>query len=201
MSADVLLLAAGRSSRFDGIKQLADLNGKLLINHVIDNLKQIKAKNIYVALGANADKILPVLTTKTTPFICNNWHLGMGHSLADAIVKIKNNNDVQGLLIALVDQALIPHSHYQQLQETHLKHPKKIIATKANKKIMPPVIFPKEFFNSLTELTGDKGANNIIKNNINEVILVECHNAIHDIDTFEDYTNTLLEFNRNKEQV
>ena len=239
MSVDILLLAAGKSSRFNGIKQLADFDGELLINYVINNFAVMPFNTLYLALGANADKILPELRinlntkliAKLSPITCNNWSLGMGNTISDAVSYIDEQKQKQkqspnqsltqstpqlanqatgnklvsqsrALLITLADQPLIPSSHYQALYKKHLAHPEKIITTQAVGKLMAPVIFPSRYFSQLTKLSGHKGAQLLINLYSQETLSVQCDQAMADIDTVDDLQTRLLALNkRSKHEV
>ncbi|SFB96533.1 nucleotidyltransferase family protein [Pseudoalteromonas denitrificans] len=185
MSFDVVILAAGKSTRFNGIKQLAEIEDTNMINFCINKFSQIDIDDIYVALGANSEKILPSLSLNCTPIMSENWHLGLGHTISDIIKKlsIKSNH----LLLCLGDQVLIPQAHYQKLiNESHTNR-QKIIATLSQNKMMAPAIFPKSYFRELEKLFGDKGAGCLMRENAHNVICIECNHAKLDIDTQEEY--------------
>ncbi|TPH16407.1 nucleotidyltransferase family protein [Litorilituus lipolyticus] len=184
MSVNILILAAGASNRFKGCKQLATIQGKTMLEHTITRLSSLN-KKIYVALGANKDSIMPHLNTSITTIACANWQLGMGHTIAQACEKI--NLEKSAILIALADQVLIPTSHYLALLQAQITYPNKIIVTTAGDKVMAPAIFPTQYVEQLKGLTGDKGAQKIIKNNLAQCHFVPCQKAQYDIDTQEDY--------------
>ncbi|WP_111979434.1 nucleotidyltransferase family protein [Algibacillus agarilyticus] len=71
---DVLILSAGQSSRFKGIKQLAKFEGQTLLNRTIT---QVSLGNVYlnqchVVLGANAEQIAPTIAPTITRTITPN---------------------------------------------------------------------------------------------------------------------------------
>jgi len=182
---NTVILAAGKSVRFKGIKQLAVINNTSMLNFCISKLQSINCGNTYVVLGANIEKILNSLPLDVIPLVSPNYHLGLGHTISDLITKLENT--CEHVLICPADQILIPESHYKQLVTASLGSPDKIIVTLSNKKHMAPAIFPKKYFKDLINLKGDKGAGVFFKKYKNEIVSVSCEQAKFDIDTQEDY--------------
>ena len=56
-SIAILVLAAGKSSRMKGIKQLLKIDNKTLLEHTLEEAKKVNSKNVFCVLGANAEKI------------------------------------------------------------------------------------------------------------------------------------------------
>ena len=54
-----LVLAAGRGSRFGSAKQLADLDGRPLLEHAIEAMTSSDVDRVVVVLGAGADDVAP----------------------------------------------------------------------------------------------------------------------------------------------
>jgi molybdenum cofactor cytidylyltransferase len=200
---NIVLLAAGKGLRFQQsytdakktiqIKQLANLNGMPMIRHSINQLRPLTSdnnisnstsNNIYVALGANHQKISAELPEDVTPLLTKNFYLGMGHTITESVTRIADESS--HILIALADQVLIDSHHYQQLINKSLAEPEKIIATLSDNKMMAPAIFPKMYFSELMKLQGDKGAGSLLKRKTNQVITHPCSAAEFDIDTLAD---------------
>lgn len=194
MPVSALLLAAGSSQRFMGIKQLAHLGNKTIIEASTQSLLTLGFKQVYVALGAHIASIKPKIPTKANVLYCCQWQQGMGKTIAQAIANISKHE--QHILIALADQVLVPASHIEQLLALSKKNPEKIIATKANNIVVPPVIFPKKYHKDLIKLTQDKGAISIIKANEESVIYSQCPAAIVDIDTQQDLVELKAKLNK-----
>jgi len=202
---NIVLLAAGKGLRFQQsctdakkaiqIKQLANLNGMPIIRHSINQLHPLASENsitcnLYVALGANHQKISAELPEDVTPLVTENSSLGMGHTIADSVTQIADKSS--HILVCLADQVLIDTQHYQQLINKSLAEPDKIIATFSENKMMAPAIFPKMYFTELAKLHGDRGAGSLLKRNSNNVITHPCPKAEFDIDTWADLEHISL---------
>lgn len=207
MRVNIILLAAGKGERFlqscpnktgrDSIKQLAQLSGSPLINHVIGQLnpllEQMQVKTLFVTLGANKNAIQTMLPSGVSVIASSKWTQGMGHSLAESVLSIHAQSS--HVLIALADQALVCSEHYQAMLEQCIHNPTKIIATHCSEKLMAPAIFPQQFFTELTHLQGDKGAGKLLQKYAAHVHAIPNTEAKSDIDTFEDLAkaNQILE--------
>ncbi|MGB0833884.1 MAG: nucleotidyltransferase family protein [Psychrobium sp.] len=184
MPLNAIVLAAGKSTRFNGIKQLANLNGESLVNHTIARVDCPTINRVFVTLGAHSCRVMSQLPTHVSPLISQNWELGLGHSLADSVEQL---SDFSGrLMVCLADQVAVQNEHYRQLTALSQQQPDAIIASSVNDRPCVPAIFPKRFFDSLTQLTGDQGAKELLKQHAADVVTVDCPCAQQDIDTNED---------------
>lgn len=108
----VILLAAGKSSRFEDIKLIAPVNVQTkiktkiktetinqvkstpLIQHVFENLMALVAKelikkgNLHIATGEYHEKLLAVIDKKLSIIHCPEAHLGVGHTIAQSVENV-----------------------------------------------------------------------------------------------------------------
>ena len=189
MKTELLLLAAGQSKRFSGVKQLADIQGQPMICHCLSAYFQGKnwlegLDNGVVVLGANAGLIQKVLLNQIQVYLANSWQQGMGHSLAESMPSL--SNETSHVFIGLADQVAITPLHIRQLLETSAKYPERIIAAEYAGRVGVPAIFPHQYFTQLAKLTGDKGAKALLEHSADQVIKVPLPEAAFDIDTVDD---------------
>lgn len=184
----VLVLAAGKSSRMNDIKQLLKINNKTLLDHTLETTQKVIPENIFCVLGANAEKIQKVISSKNIQFIYNkHFETGLSSSIVAGIEYFKIEKiDIDGVLILLADQPEI-NSEYLNLLITKFKENNKIIASNYHQKAGVPAIFPKQYFEKLILLTGDKGAKVFLQNHLPEIIILKRNQSFKDIDTPEDY--------------
>jgi CTP:molybdopterin cytidylyltransferase MocA len=187
----VLIMAAGGSTRFKGIKQIASLSPSQRLNEVTNDspksneslltqayFKHMRAgfNQVSVVLGANAELVQTYLPKNTNCILAKDWHLGLGHSIACAVKQIPEG--LSHLCIALADQAALKPSHFTAMIAQAKAHPDCVIAARygANKSNQPgnnlkdaspalgvPCIFPKKYFAQLLKLEGDKGARDLLR--------------------------------------
>ncbi|MHA7129818.1 nucleotidyltransferase family protein [Algoriphagus namhaensis] len=190
---DVLLLAAGESSRMERSKALLDWQGEPLISFQIHKLQAL-CLPISVVLGGYADQIQPLLKELSIKSFFNpDWQEGMGTSLAFGLSKLLEvAPETEGILVYLVDQPLIALEDLRELIKTHIKNPEKIIISRSTQGWSgPPAIFPRNFFPELSQLEGDEGAKPLVKKHSDSVVFYSCYSSMEDMDTPEAYRNLL----------
>src|SRR5580704_8064667 len=77
----IIILAAGSSSRFNGIKQLAVDREKTLIRHAVLEAR-LAEKNTIVVVGANFESVVNELADLDARVVLNSsWQEGMSSSI------------------------------------------------------------------------------------------------------------------------
>jgi CTP:molybdopterin cytidylyltransferase MocA len=77
-----LVLAAGASERFGGRKQLAELDGRPLLEHALIAMAGAPLDRVVVVLGAHADEVAErVPLHGAEAVVCESWADGLGTSL------------------------------------------------------------------------------------------------------------------------
>ena len=198
----ILLLAAGGSTRMGDPKQLLSWGSKTLIEYQIEILQ--KTENpVNVVLGSNADQIIPITEKYNVPIFQNyHWKDGMGSSIAAGMNGLTRKfPQTDGVLIALVDQPLVPIEHFKNILKSFHPGEQQIIASlSATGWKGVPVLFDKQYFNELQNLTGKEGAKKIIQQHNQAVKYVECGNLLEDMDTPEAYQKMLKIFQSQTEK-
>lgn len=193
----ILILAAGKSSRMNSIKQLEKIDGKTLLEITLNKIKSIYSSTIFCVLGANSDKIKSEINTKNIQFIKNdNFENGLSSSIVSGINYFKKKElNFDGVFILLADQPAIEITYLENMLHLFLENKDTIIASNYGLKLGVPVIFPKKYFSKLLLIKGDKGAKEFINNRIEKVLTPKQKTNFLDIDTKEDlqlYKNSIL---------
>ncbi len=183
-----VVLAAGASKRMEAIKQLLPWQGSTLLGHVLSQLRQSDACDVFLVLGAYETEILKHIDTTNIRLIRNDaWTSGMGSSISKAIDFIGKNQLVyDGLLLAVSDQPLIDVDHYNKLINSCINN-KRIIASCYKNDLGVPAVFGSVYFGELQSLQGDTGAKSIIKKHLDHLILMDAPDGEIDLDTKERY--------------
>lgn len=180
----VILLAAGGSRRLGKAKQMLSYRDQPLLVCAAEQALSLDL-SVYVILGKNPVQLGQQLTPLPVKTIINPiWQQGISSSIQCGLQHI--NDSVDGTLFMLCDQPFIPLTHYQALLRLAVENPQKIIATQyplGHSGV--PAVIPHRFFSELLQLSGDKGAQKIIKQHANDVISLFCQEAAWDIDTAE----------------
>lgn len=174
------VLAAGASSRFGSAKQLAVVDGKALIEHVQIVLLESTADEVIVVLGCNHTEIEKHILPEFTAINNDNWEEGIGSSVRLA-VQSAFSADATHLLLLVCDQPYVSTCLIDRILSTSKFEESKIIACRYGDTFGVPALFPREYFASLNELKGDKGAKSVIKAS-QRVEFVEFPEGLIDID-------------------
>jgi len=160
----ILVLAAGKSSRMNSIKQLEKINHKTLLDITLDTIKSIYSDEIYCVLGANSDTIKQAINTKNIQFIENtNFEAGLSSSIIAGINYFKEKKiNFDAIFILLADQPAIDVTYLKGMLSIYEQNKDRIIASNYGKKLGVPAIFPKKYFPDLLLIKGDKGAKEFI---------------------------------------
>ncbi|MEE3046693.1 MAG: nucleotidyltransferase family protein [Pseudomonadota bacterium] len=181
MMIAAIILAAGQSKRFGRCKQLANFNGKSLLNHAIDEVRQAVSGPIYVVLGASRDEIAPTITTDVEVVVNSNWTSGMGSSIAVGVACAARQNDLDGILIAVCDQVRVTQQDYRHLTDRF--DGRSVISAQYGSANGVPAIFPRSMFSALEKLDGEIGARRILNKESSPVTKIPMDHAGFDVDT------------------
>lgn len=180
-----IVLAAGASTRFGGIKQLVRIDGRPLLHTTVSRAVEIAGAATIVVLGAHAAELAPLLThTPATVVINRDWREGIGSSIRAGIARLPAG--CSGVLLALADQAAVTAQDLQRLVSAWRRQPDYVVASLYAGAVGVPAIFPRSRFRELGELRGDLGARMLLRRNPDRVVRVPMESAALDIDTPED---------------
>lgn len=184
-----LILAAGESSRMGTPKQLLPWRETTLLGNCIENARKVCGKDVFVVLGAHAERIKKnTNTTNVTSIENNTYSTGLGSSISCGITHLQESvHDCQGVLILLCDQPLIDVAYLGAMIATFKKDKKGIVATSYANRVGVPAIFDAKYFVALKELKKDYGAKKILEKFKDDVVAILPKGKEQDIDTIEAY--------------
>lgn len=182
MTVVALVLAAGQGSRFGADKRSASLpDGRSLLAHSVERaLAVFDEVRVVLRDGERAEAF-------GLPAGCRVIHspqaaLGMGHSLAAGAASLVDSQ-AQALAILLGDMPWIAPETLRALSD----------AASASSILFPifdgqrghPVLFGREFWPALTQLTGDEGARAVVQANRGRCVTLDVNDAgvLRDVDT------------------
>ena len=163
-----IILAAGRSSRFDAdpdeTKLSALLSGKPLVRHVAEAALASRARPILVVTGHASPKIEAALADLDLSFVANpNYQTGLSSSLKAGIVALPET--VGGAIILLADMPRVSGDLIDRLIqafETSIERPLAVAPT-CSGSLGNPVLIGRPLFDSVAHLEGDRGARLLIE--------------------------------------
>ena len=153
-----LVLAAGASTRFGAQKQLAELDGAPMLEHSLRALCSAPVGRVVVVLGSAADEIAARVNLHgADPIVCGRWEEGQSASLACGLAELA---DCEAVVVTLGDQPRMSPDAIRRvidgrggasaIRATHNGHPGH------------PVLLEQDLFEQLRDVSGDKGARNLL---------------------------------------
>jgi molybdenum cofactor cytidylyltransferase len=186
----IVILAAGKASRFGSAKQLATIQKQgsdiTLVRKCLEMCLALSAPT-YLVVGAYHDDILTHLGSDFTQVQImqnENWENGLSSSIKVG-VEAATSIDAHGVLFVAADQVAIETTDLRSLVTIWQSSPSQIVCAEYNEQPGIPALFPRSCFVRLAQLSGDKGAKSIL-NNSKHVRVVPMSNAALDIDTEDD---------------
>jgi len=185
-SVVMVVLAAGEGNRFGGAKQLANIAGEPMVRRVACSLLSTNMP-VLVVTGAYANDVEAVLDDLPLSLRrCEDWRLGMGHSLAAGTRELMHAfPDASAALVYLADQPLVDLALLDRMFQRHREAPDRILATLQHGVQGPPALFPRDCFDSLASLSGPHGARALLEQETARVETFPSRTGI-DIDTLQD---------------
>jgi molybdenum cofactor cytidylyltransferase len=155
-----VVLAAGEASRFGGPKQLAELDGRPLVEHALASIAAVPAIERYVlVLGAYADQIRAAIDPHGAEIVvCDDWAEGQAASLRAGLSAIDDFDaaaiflgDQPGITPAAIDAVLVMFDGTRAVRAVYEGSPGH------------PVVMPRALMRQAMELKGDAGARELLE--------------------------------------
>jgi molybdenum cofactor cytidylyltransferase len=153
------VLAAGASQRFGGAKQLAVLDGRPLLEHVLIAMAAAHLDRVVVVLGAHADEVIEgVPMHGAEPVVCPEWSEGLAASLRTGVAALEGCDAVA---VALGDQ---PRLSAAAVARVVSQRGRDELAVRATYGGVPghPVLLERTLLARVPELRGDGGARDLL---------------------------------------
>lgn len=185
----ILILAAGASTRMGGRdKLLEDAGGAPLLSRVLARA-QGTGLPCYVTVPGNTHARAELaIAAGATPVPVPDWSQGMAVSIATGVKTLPPG--IGAVMILPADMPDLTADDLRALATHHGKNPDRILrATSDDGLPGHPVIFPADLFGELVQLSGDRGARDVVAANRSrlELFALPGRHALCDLDTPEQW--------------
>ena len=154
-----LVLAAGAARRFGAPKQLAELDGRPLLEHVLASMSRAPLDRRIVVLGAHAEEILERVDLHgAEPVLCPDWQEGQAASLRAGLLAAAQ---AEAVVVALGDQPLLSARAVARVLAAR-GHGADAVRAAYNGRPGHPVVLERILFPRLAALSGDAGAREVL---------------------------------------
>ncbi len=183
-----LILAAGTSSRMGQPKQLLLFGGTILLDWVMAQAEAASALDeVIVVLGRAADEIRPRLRNTRAKVIINPvFTEGCSGSYKAGMATLDPR--AEAVMVLLGDQPGVDSAVINQVADDWRTQGGRIALTSYRGRQGHPIVFARELFDQLRQLSGDKAAWKILDAHpewVRDVVVDHAFPA--DVDTRQDY--------------
>ncbi|HEX5882070.1 MAG TPA: nucleotidyltransferase family protein [Actinomycetota bacterium] len=176
-----VVLAAGGSTRMGRPKQVAELDGRPLLAHVLATAAAAPLDRVVVALGGAAAEVLDrVELGRAEPLVVEGWAAGMGHVLASTLAQA--GGDWEAVVVLLGDQPLVPAAAVARVVEAWRAGAGPVVTATYDGRPGHPRLFDRRLEPDLLRLTGDTGARDLLAADPGRVRRVEVGDLGSDAD-------------------
>jgi molybdenum cofactor cytidylyltransferase len=182
-----IVLAAGEATRYGSPKQLLNWKGKPFVRQVAETALQAGLWPVIVVTGSHAADVESALNGLPVKIIHNpRYQQGQSTSIRAGLKSLPLN--IGSSIFLLADQPQIPVDVIRALVESHGQKLQPILAPlvledrRAN-----PVLFDRDTFPDLMQLTGDVGGRGIFDKHQVEYLPWHDNILLFDVDKPEDY--------------
>ena len=184
---DIVLLAAGRSSRMGGPnKLLALFDGKPLVRRTAERALGSKAACTIVVTGHQRERVRSALSGLDVTIADNpDFTEGLASSLKAGIARVAS--DAAGAMIVLGDMPGVSSKDLDSLIDAFRRSGGRVVVRASHEgRRGNPVLLPRSLFPAIAQLEGDTGARHLVESEGLDVIDVEIgQGASIDVDTRE----------------
>lgn len=189
MKTGILILAAGSASRMKQPKMLLPFGEGTILSHLLQETRKVKDAAICLVTGYYHTEIMAAVSTEGIQVVQNKqWQQGMAGSIQLGLSSLlQQQPELETVMILVSDQPYLTQNLLTQMLQLQSATGKSIVAAVYGSTKGTPVLFTRNYFNRLQELTGDKGAKSILQSFPQDLVTVDFPEGIMDIDTPEDY--------------
>ncbi len=183
-----VILAAGTSTRMGTVKQLLKLDGRPLLQHVLDSVRASGVKEIILVLGFSAEAIRREIEVENVRVVVNqNYQRGMGTSLRAGLSAV--DQQAEGALIVLADQPFVRPATLDHLIAEHQRSKPQIVIPTYRGFRGNPVLLDRSVFPEVMALDADMGCRAIFGDHPNGILKVPVDDVgiLLDIDRKSDF--------------
>ncbi|MGH2782369.1 MAG: nucleotidyltransferase family protein [Thermoleophilaceae bacterium] len=153
-----LVLAAGAGTRFGSAKQLAELDGRPLLEHSIRAMTASPVGRVVVVLGLGAEEVAAEVDLHgAEAVVCDRWEEGQSASLACGLAEL---SECEAVVVTLGDQPRLSPDAIRRVIAAR----NGAAAVRATYAGAPghPVLLERELFERMRDVTGDHGARHLL---------------------------------------
>jgi molybdenum cofactor cytidylyltransferase len=182
-----VVLAAGTSSRLGRPKQLLELEGRPLLQHVVDAAAASGLDEVVVVLGYEAERIALALELPAGARVVVNddYESGQSTSLRAGLSSVDSRADAAAILLG--DQPGLTSAAIRKVLDTFRESDAPILRALWQGTPGHPVVLARSEWEWIRGLEGDKGARDFVAASTRAEVIEMDEPPVADVDTWEQY--------------
>jgi molybdenum cofactor cytidylyltransferase len=182
-----VVLAAGTSSRLGRPKQLLELEGRPLLQHVVDAAAASGLDEVVVVLGHESERIASALTLPpgTRVVVNRDYEDGQSTSLRTGLSSVDARADAAAILLG--DQPRLTPAAIRKAVDAYRASEAPIMRALWRGAPGHPVVLARSEWESVRKLRGDKGARDLVAASDRVDVIEMSEPPVEDVDTWEQY--------------
>lgn len=176
-----VILAAGRGERFGGGKMLADVNGRPMLQHVLDLAAAAELEPVVVVLGDDADLVEAAIAWRGEVRV-RNAEPGRGIS-SSLTLALDAAPEAQRALVLLGDQPFLRPNQIGRILATERNSARPIVVPRYSGRPGNPVLLEREAWPLARSLSGDRGMSQLFTAHPQLIRYVDVPGDNPDVDT------------------
>jgi len=174
------VLAAGAGTRFGGGKQLAELDGRPLLEYVLRSAADARLDRVIVVLGFGAEEVRTGVNLHgAEPVVCERWDEGQSASLACGLALAE---DADAVVVLLGDLPRLPPEAIRRLLDARGGGASVVRATYGGEP-GHPLLLEHDLLGRMRDVTGDRGARNLLMSAVTREVPCDDLGGGEDVDT------------------
>lgn len=183
-----LILAAGLSSRIEGLKPLLRIGSKSILEHALDLFRLPAIQEIVTVVGYRSEALIPTLRDRQARYVLNeNYRAGMFTSIQAGVRVLADSCDAFFLLP--VDIPLVRKDTVMRMIETYAGDPTRaIIYPQFKRRCGHPPLISKELCKPILAHAGNGDLGALLRTYQAEALVLPVDDPfiLKDIDTIDD---------------
>jgi len=184
----LIVLAAGKSSRFGSNKLLSEIDGESMIQRVVRTSLASKASEVVVVVGFEEDKIQRAIQSYECRVVSNPaFEKGQTSSVIAGVNSVKKQADAAMILPG--DVAFIKAEQIDKVIDEYNFAPSSIVVASYRGRMGHPILFDHALFDEMLKITEEKaGLKEVVNRHRSEIrrVEVESREILFDVDLPND---------------
>lgn len=184
--AAAVILAAGEARRYGSPKLLAAIDGRPMLQHVLDAANASRCQDVILVVGHGADDVLAGVRLGRALVVMNCAYAeGQSTSLRAGLRDARASDAV---VVLLGDQPRVTPELIDALLDRQAKTRAAAVMCSWNERRSPPTLLHRDLWPALEALTGDIGARDVLRGRDDVAILDVTADlgSLEDVDRPED---------------